>query len=1205
MIRIFVKRKEKFNLEEKQLNHLFGSIHKLSSYKQINFYLYYEIDAKSATFLKPFYEQIFYKKATDILVNFNVNKKNYFAVESLPLQFNQRSQSCEDLIYLLTNKKIKVKTGLIYEYPKEINETDLAIIKKHLINPIENYERNFKQTLNYENPKFINTLKEDFINLDSEQLRDFYQNNSYAFSFEDLKEIQKYFISIKRNPTISELTFLDIYWSDHCRHTTFNTCISEIKNLNIANKAIQETYKDFLQTKKILNITEETTLMQLATINAKWEKYRDNLKDVEFTEENNACTLVRNIDDFYYYLTFKNETHNHPTEIEPYGGAATCLGGAIRDIMSARTYAFAGIRISGCANILEPLENTLENKLAQSYIAENATKGFSSYGNQIGLATAFVDEIYDDSFVAKHFECGAVLGYAPKEYVNKQKPVKGDLIILAGGKTGIDGIGGATGSSKSGNENTKSLLNEVQKANPIVARNLQRLIRQNKEFCQMIKKSNDFGAGGASVAIGEIADGVDLYLDKFFLKYKNITPFQILFSESQERMGFVIDKKNKSQFLQMCKNENILAAVIGEVTDLNKFRVFHKQENLLCIDREFLNSNGALRKIKIDISSNHLENYSLHDENDYENNLNNAFKKGLVEFFDHSIGRGSIQNAFGGKHLLTKTDCAIQQIPFSNETYQQAAIVACGYNLNFSKSNFFQMGEFSVIETITKLVIRGTELNSIRFSLQEYFAKLNTEKKWAQPFLSLLGAYKVMKFFNLAAIGGKDSMSGSYKDIDVNPVLLSFGFSTIKPENYISNVFINKPSYFYLFSLKHNHERYPDLESLKNNFKLFYKYKNQIIASCTNSNSSLWISFINSCQGNKVGVDLIKDFRNELIGSFIIQTENKIEELKNHLIGQTNNSQKIIFQQQNFDLANILQLQKTKYEKVYPISEFDLKNRFESFRYHPHKFIYPYQVEKLKILYLLTEGTNCEFDIRNAFEEIDKNNLTHHFFVLAHETKSLSEITQKFLEEIKDTHIFVIPGGFSMADEPDGSAKFIAAFLNYPEIKKALKRHIEEKKLIMGICNGFQALINAGLLVEDEYKNKITLHHNFSLKHVSNLVTTTIICNNSPFLRSFDRVEEFTIPVSHGEGRLVCDDLTYLELVKKNQVFSIYSNPKTSINNLNGSYFNIEGMVSENGLILGKMGHDERVFSGSFKNANLHIKRSKIFENAINYFFNK
>lgn len=1227
--RIFVERQQGFDIEKVDLIREIKENFSLEL-PSLKYLLIYDIfDMEEDVFQKAI-KEIFSEPNRDIVTEKPTLLKNVIAFEFLPGQFDQRADSAEQCIKLMKpSSTSRVKSGTLITFDEQISKIQLDTLKKFLINKVESREKDL-QLLELESirePKSVERIN-GFIQIDDAQLNILYTELSLAMTIDDFKFIQSYFRNDeKRDPSITEIKVLDTYWSDHCRHTTFETEIVEAEfEMNRITHQIELAFKSYLTMKSKLNREHKPiTLMDIATINARYEKSNGNLSDLEVSEEVNAASIYITVDvngkPEKWLLMFKNETHNHPTEIEPFGGASTCIGGAIRDPLSGRSYVYSAMRVTGAADITEKIEDTMEGKLPQKVISKVAAHGYSSYGNQIGLATTFVKELYHPGYKAKRMEIGAVIGAAPLENVRRESPVPGDVVILLGGRTGRDGIGGATGSSKT--HNVKSIETssaEVQKGNAPEERKIQRLFR-NKEVTKLIKKSNDFGAGGVSVAIGELADGLIINLDKVPTKYEGINGTELAISESQERMSVVLDQNDEQAFLKFCELENIEAVRIAEVTK-EKRLVMNWKGNTICdLNREFIDTSGVRQKTEIQVPGisrifpferTYLGNNTEEKIKEMLSDLNVSSQQGLDEMFDSTIGRTTVFAPYGGKHQLTKTQNSIHKLPVLHGETNTVSMMSYGYNPYISEWSPFHGAQYAVIESMAKNVAAGGNHKNIRFTFQEYFERLENDKqKWAKPFSALLGAFTTLKHFNLAAIGGKDSMSGTYQDIHVPPTLVSFAVNTSTVEQVISPEFKEPGNYLYLINHSPDRIKLPDYEVLEDNFQFVHeniKNKN-IVSAFALEFGGLAEGLIKASFGNKIGFDVttVLPLFNFNYGSIIVESKIKLDYENAIYLGKTIHEETINLNDASLTIDECITINQKTIKDIYPITHKDervLKEERQS--KIPYK-LKPLNEKEVNVLIPVFPGTNCEYDSMRAFEKEGANTKIVVFNNLSE--KHIEESIASLVKGIEESHVLMLSGGFSSGDEPDGSGKFIASVLRNEKVKQAIDQHLKKKHLILGICNGFQALVKSGLLpygtVKTMEENAPTLFKNSINRHISKFVDTKVSSTNSPWLSSFELEETHTIAMSHGEGKFMIDEVGYKELVKNNQIAFQYVDPSNNATynplfNPNGSSYAIEGIISKDGLILGKMGHSERFNEGLFKNIHGN-KEQNIFKNAMKY----
>ncbi|WP_300366079.1 phosphoribosylformylglycinamidine synthase [Brachyspira sp.] len=1244
--RIFIEKKEGFNLEAKRLENQLKENFKIkSSVRLLNVYDIFDIEESE---LNNSIKVIFSEPPTDKIVEKkDFESLKHFAVEYLPGQFDQRADSALQCLKLIYNdiKDVSIVSGKVIVFEGDIDDSTIEKIKKFYINPVESREKDLKK-LEVEESQKADDIKniENFINLNIEELHKFRDNLDLAMTYKDIEFVQNYFKNEeKRNPTETEIKVLDTYWSDHCRHTTFMTKINDVKlendNSNFS-KIVLNTINRYYDIRKELygedaDSKRDINLMDMATVSAKYIKKKGKLEDLEISDEINACSIYINVDAVdengknkteKYLLMFKNETHNHPTEIEPFGGASTCLGGAIRDPLSGRSYVYQAIRVTGSANPLEKLEDTLDGKLPQKKITTTAASGYSSYGNQIGLTTCLVNEIYDEGYKAKRLEVGAVVGAVPSDYVRREKPKAGDIVIVLGGRTGRDGCGGATGSSKSHTNKSLRLCGaEVQKGNAPEERKIQRLFR-NKEVAKLIKKCNDFGAGGVSVAIGELSEGIDINLDVLPVKYLGLNGTELAISESQERMAVVVENKDADKFIKLANEENIEATKVAVITDTNRLVMFLKGKKIVNINRNFLDTNGAKQETNAVLKDINFENNPFSTKNacslkshwfNMIEDLNVASQKGLVEMFDSSIGATTVLMPFGGKYQMTPSDVSIQKIPIFDNNAKEintASAISWGYNPSIMKWSEFHGGIYSVIESMSKLVSIGANYKNIRLSFQEYFEKLGQDaKKWGKVYSALLGTIYAQTEFDIPAIGGKDSMSGTFNNISVPSTLISFAVSAVDSNDVISPEFKSVNNYVYL--IKHDMlEHYmPNIAEIKNNFEFIHEnIKNKkILSAYTIKFGGIAEAVTKMSFGNKIGID-IKDelyFFNLMPASFIIETKEELNYKNAVLIGKTINEYEIKVCGEVIDLEAI---EKSWLDKLSSVFAYKTYEDIETYSLAEYKretpFICKNKKAKPNVLIAAFLGTNCEYDTQKAFSDAGAD--TDIFVFRNIKPEYIKESIDKMSKKIDNSQIFMIPGGFSAADEPDGSGKFISAILTNEKIKNSIHKLLERDGLVLGICNGFQALIKSGLLPYGKIGNitekSPTLTFNKIGRHISQMVTTKVVSNNSPWLYNIPLGSELVVPVSHGEGRFFADEDIIKELIKKGQIATQYVNFESKPTNEfrfnpNGSAYAIEGILSEDGKVFGKMGHSERYANNLYKNI-ITKDIYNIFENGVNYF---
>ncbi|MGA9213575.1 phosphoribosylformylglycinamidine synthase [Kaistella sp.] len=1225
--RIFVEKKGIFDVESPKIfNEIKSIIPHINDVKIYNIYDVFGIDENEfnlmvvSTFVDP---------VTDILHHENPAKNTHFATEFLPGQYDQRADSAQQCIALLAGiENCKVRSGKLIEL-FGVSETDVEIIKNHLINKVESQEKNLSklEIPAEETPDSVIT-HEGFNNFSVQELKAFYDNHGFALGFDDLEFIQKYFQKENRNPTETELKVLDTYWSDHCRHTTFETELTDIQFKGAFKSTLEKIFNDYLEKRKFLGReAKPVSLMDLATVCARYFHKTGKVDNLVVSDEINACTIEIEAEfdgkKEPWYLLFKNETHNHPTEIEPFGGASTCLGGAIRDPLSGRAFVYQAMRLTGAANVLEPISETLAGKLPQRTISKQAANGYSSYGNQIGLATTLVNEIYHDGYKAKRMEVGFVVGAVKKDWVRREKPESGDLVILLGGATGRDGVGGASGSSKVQDETSiHTLSTEVQKGNAVEERKIQRLFR-NPEVTTLIKKSNDFGAGGVSVAIGEIADSLEINLDILPLKYEGLNGTELAISESQERMAVVIEAKDKDKFIKFCENENIKAVEVAKVTDSGRMQMFWQGNKIVDLSREFLDTNGCAKSQHAEVSHlQQIENQSISfNENNFLKLLsdkNSASQKGLAEMFDASVGGTSVAMPFGGKYQLTEMEGSVQTLPVLNaKNIETVSLASWGFDAEISSQNSMIGAANAVVESVAKIVAMGGDYKNIRLSFQEYFEKLgNNPEKWGKPLASLLGAYDAQMNFELAAIGGKDSMSGSFQDIHVPPTLISFACANGEKKNIVSPELKKAGNKLYLFQHLSQENGLPNYEDLKLIFEFIHENikAKKIVSVKTIKNGGVAVALAKMSFGNHLGAEINIDenlLLNKNIGSLIIESSEVLESNLLQVIGEVVNSNILKMSGFEFNIEKLLEVWTGTFEGLFPTKEKEkivLEIDSELNTIQPRTIhILKHQLAKPKVFAPIFPGTNCEYETQNAFRKEGAEVSSMPLINLNHQL--LNESLDAWISEINQSQILVFSGGFSAGDEPDGSAKFIVNVLKNEKMKNAVHQLLERDGMILGICNGFQALVKSGLLpfgeIRDLDADSPTLAHNAIGRHISQMVNVKVANDDSPWLKGM-KDQVFTIPISHGEGRFMASEKVIKELYENGQIGTQYIDFDGNIAhgmpfNPNNSLFGIEGITSKSGKIFGRMGHPERFAEGLLKNiptANYH----NIFKNGVEYF---
>ena len=1166
----------------------------------------------------------------------------YIAVEYLPGQFDQRAASAVDCVHLIDPKAdVRIKSSKLIILPADVEDETIAKIKHYFINAVESREKDLSK-LNDSEAAAVKPVPvlDGFTKMTEADLEPFCRKMGLAMNADDLREVVKYFSEEGRDPNETELRILDTYWSDHCRHTTFTTELEEIGvEESFMKEDIDGTLNLYLKMRKELGREHKgLNLMDMATIGGRYLRKAGLLDDMEVSEENNACSIYIDVDVDgkleRWLLMFKNETHNHPTEIEPFGGAATCLGGAIRDPLSGRSYVYQAMRVTGAGDIWKPVAETLPGKLPQRVITKKAAHGYSSYGNQIGLATTHVREIYDEGYTAKRLEVGAVVGAVKADHVRRESPKPGDVVLLLGGRTGRDGIGGATGSSKEHTEESlETCGSEVQKGNAPEERKLQRLFRR-PEVTELIKKSNDFGAGGVSVAIGELTDGLDIYLDRVPVKYNGLNATELAISESQERMSVVVEAKDEAKFMEYCHSENVEVTHVADVTDTERMRMFYGDKVVADLQRKFIDSAGAKHYAKAQIAAVEEKNPFTREvkgetlKEKLLNNLSDAnvvSQKGLIEMFDSTIGRSTVLMPYGGELQLTETQVSVQKLPTDGYT-DTASMMAFGFNPVISKWSPYHGAAYSMIEACAKVVAAGGRYEKMRFSCQEYFERMTHDPKvWGKPMSALLGSLKMQMALGLPSIGGKDSMSGTFEHINVPPTLISFGITTVNANNVISPELKWEGNRLWLVKHTPLKNYMPDVEQLKKN----WAFVEEQIAS-GNAVSAWAVGFGGVAEGlckmsfgNSFGVD-VNVPENELFdynyGSIILETEADLSFENAQFLGTVTSGVdgNIRVNGKNVSMDALVSSAFDRYEKVYPATSTPDMKRLDP---KGTEGVKPFKAKKADLKYKgekiaeplaflpVFPGTNCDYDSAKAFR---KAGAKVKFGVFRNLTEQdVNDSIEEMKRNIDECQILMLCGGFSAGDEPDGSGKFIANVLNNEKIAAAIEALIARGGLILGICNGFQALVKSGLLPYGHLgcvtKDSPTLFRNDINRHISQIAFTRVASVNSPWLAGMTIGDTYGIPVSHGEGKFVVNEELAKELFDNGQVAFRYAEPidecvtMHSPYNPNGSYYAIEGIISKNGQILGKMGHSERYENNLFKNIAANLEQP-LFDNAVKYF---
>ncbi len=1223
--RVYVEKKKELAHEAnallKEIRHLVG-IKELTGVRLYNRYDVENIEkhlfdyAVGTVFSEPQLDIVTYELPTEY--------DTMFAVEYLPGQFDQRADSAAQCIQIISRgERPTVRTAKVYCLFGNLSEEQIATIKKYVINPVESREASLDthDTLKavYDIPTEVKVLN-GFIDYDEAQLEAFVAQYGLAMDLDDIRFCRDYFRTEHRDPTITEIRMIDTYWSDHCRHTTFLTTIDSVR---FDDAVLQNAYNEYMAVRRELGRTKPVNLMDIATIATRYLKANGKLPKLDESEEINACTVKIKVDvageEQDWLLLFKNETHNHPTEIEPFGGAATCIGGAIRDPLSGRSYVYAAMRVTGAADPRRPVSETLAGKLPQRKIVTTAAAGYSSYGNQIGLATGQVDELYHDGYVAKRLEIGAVIAATPAENVRREVPTDGDIIVLLGGRTGRDGCGGATGSSKSHTlESLESCGAEVQKGNAPEERKLQRLFR-NAEASKLIKRCNDFGAGGVSVAIGELADGVDINLNAVPKKYEGLDGTELAISESQERMAVVVESKDADRFIELAGKENLEATIVARVTELPRLVMHWNDKVIVDLSREFLNSNGAEKHI--DVVTKAPKDFQKHSEGTFAQrmstlatDLNVCSKRGLSERFDSTIGAGTVMMPFGGKNQSTPSQVMVNKISVESADTNTCSYMAWGYNPFISEKSPYHGAYLAVIESVSKMIAGGASFEDVYLTFQEYFEKPKKESaRWGKPMAALLGAFMAQKDLGIASIGGKDSMSGSFEDIDVPPTLVSFAVTTGNTDEVVTPEFKKCGSNVYWLRPEYKNGL-PVADSLMALYQKVHALvaEGKVLAAYTPTYGGVAEAIMKMSFGNEIGFKYadgvnIDDLFAYNYGSFIIETTETLEET---LLGTTACENSIAFGGETVDMSALYADYENVLEKVFPVNAAEAEGEIPAYSFEVKEHAPAVlKCQAPRVLIPVFPGTNCEYDSAKAFagagakpEIFVINNLS---------SKGISDSVEEFARLAAKSQIIFVPGGFSGGDEPDGSGKFITAFFRNGVIKEEVNKLLKVRGgLMCGICNGFQAIIKLGLVpygeIIDTDASCPTLTFNSIGRHQSRIVRTRIASNMSPWLSKAKVGDVYNVPISHGEGRFLASDELIARLAENGQIATQYvdlaGKPTSNIlYNPNNSCAAIEGITSPDGHVFGKMGHSERVSSGLYKNVEGNYDMM-MFESAVEYF---
>ena len=1254
--RVYVEKKPDFAVKAKELKHEVKHYLGIAA-EGVRVLIRYDVENVSDDTYKKALQTVFSEPPVDDIYEeeFDAKGGKVFSVEFLPGQFDQRADSAEQCVKLLNEEEEPIiRSATTYVINGDITEDELEAIKKYCINPVDSRETGAQkpETLvqNFEEPADV-AIFDGFIDMAEAQLKELYGSLNLAMTFKDFLHIQNYFKGEeKRNPSMTEIRVLDTYWSDHCRHTTFSTELKNVKfDEGFYQAPIKKTYEDYLNTHKEMYKGRDdkfVCLMDLALLAMKRLKAEGKLDDQEESDEINACSIVVPVEvdgkTEEWLVNFKNETHNHPTEIEPFGGAATCLGGAIRDPLSGRTYVYQAMRVTGAADPTVSVKDTLEGKLPQKKIVREAARGYSSYGNQIGLATGYVKEVYHPDYVAKRMEIGAVMGAAPRRAVQRLTSDPGDKIILLGGRTGRDGIGGATGSSKAHNTESTSVCGaEVQKGNAPTERKLQRLFRR-EEVSHIIKKCNDFGAGGVSVAIGELADGLRIELDKVPKKYAGLDGTEIAISESQERMAVVVAPQDVEQFLAYAKEENLEATEVAVVTEDPRLVLEWRGKEIVNISRAFLDTNGAHQEADVEVempveADNFFRKVELPKVADAVEkgdnkaawlamlgDLNVCSQKGLVEMFDGSIGAGSVYMPYGGRYQLTETQSMVAKLPVLKGKCDTVTMMSYGFDPYLSSWSPYHGSVYAVLESLSRIVTAGGDYKKVRFTFQEYFRRMNEDpKRWSQPFAALLGAYDAQIGFGLPSIGGKDSMSGTFNDIDVPPTLVSFAVDVAKEQDVITPELKKAGNKLVLFTIDKNEYDLPVYEKVMALYDSIHTLigEGKILSAYALDGKGLAAAVSKMAFGNKLGVTVEDSVSADTLfapgfGNIVAEVSEDalaavLEKVPGAAVVATvNDTQNFNYKDMSISMEEALNTWTGTLERVFPTRATEDKEEVKTDVFDTKEiYICKNKVAKPTVFIPVFPGTNCEYDSAKAFERAGANTIVKVFKNLS--AADIRDSVDEFVKAIDQSQIIMFPGGFSAGDEPEGSAKFFATAFRNAKMTEAVNKLLTERDgLALGICNGFQALIKLGLVPYGEIRMQTedspTLTYNTINRHISKMVYTKVVTNKSPWLQKATLGQTYCNPASHGEGRFVAPKEWLDKLFANGQVATQYVNEAGQPTmdeewNVNGSYMAIEGITSPDGRVLGKMAHSER--RGDHVAMNIYGEQDmKLFESGVEYF---
>ena len=1228
--RIFVEKEPRFRVEAESLRRELNDNLNLDL-RTLRLLNVYDLFGFTEELLEKSRYAVFGETATDRVTDgCDLAGAKYLAVECLPGQFDQRAASAVDCVRLIDPEAdVRIRSARLYIFDDAVTGEQMERIRRYCVNAVESREKDMSVLGEAEQADVRPVpVLEGFTRMTDAELEPYCKANGLAMNGDDLREVVRYFRGEGREPNETELRILDTYWSDHCRHTTFTTELEDIEvEESFVKDEIEGSLRLYLEMRRELGREHKSLcLMDMATIGARYLRKHGMLDDLEASDENNACSIYVDVDTEgrteRWLLQFKNETHNHPTEIEPFGGAATCIGGCIRDPLSGRAYVHQAMRVTGCGDPRAGFEETLPGKLPQRKLVTTAAAGYSSYGNQIGLATTHVREIYHDGYVAKRLEVGAVVGAVKAADVRREQPVPGDVVLMFGGRTGRDGVGGATGSSK---EHTDKSLetcgSEVQKGNAPEERKLERLFRR-PEVTRLVKKSNDFGAGGVSVAIGELTDGLDIYLDRVPVKYSGLNTTELAISESQERMSVVVEARDEEEFCRYCREENIEVVHVADVTDTNRMRMYYKGERVVDLSRSFIDSAGAKHYARArvgaverrdpfrrepageDIGQKMLEN--LGDRNVLS-------QRGLIEMFDASIGASTVLMPFGGRTQQTETQVSVQKLPVEGGT-STASIMAFGYNPDIASWSPYHGAAYAVVEAAAKVVAAGARYDRMRYSYQEYFERMTRcAESWGKPLAALLGALKMQVELGLPSIGGKDSMSGTFEQINVPPMLMAFGITTVDAGRVISPEFKRAGSRLYLVRHTPLKSCMPDTAQLKKNFTFVSDAiaAGRILSAWAVGFGGVAEGLAKMSFGNRIGAEVTADERTLFdwsYGSIVVECDGELDYPRAELLGRTVEDEALTIAGVRMPLDALYRANTEKFARIYPDKGENHAPLMES-RPERRTFVYEGEAVEHPVVYLpVFPGMNCDYDTARAFRNAGAE-VTSSVLCNLRGDDILRSI-REMKEHIAACHILALCGGFSAGDEPDGSAKFIVNVLNNELIREEVHRLLDRGGLILGICNGFQALVKSGLLPYGRLgmvtRESPTLFRNDINRHISQIVSTRVSSVNSPWLAGFELGEVHSIAVSHGEGKFVVGEELARELFAHGQVAFQYVDPEGRVTadapwNPNGSYYAIEGLVSRDGRILGKMGHTERYGKDLFKNIAGN-REQPLFRNAVNYF---